>query len=258
MPANAKLQTDLDALQGTWAVTALEIDGMPMNPVPPGARITVEGTRFTTAGMGAEYSGNLALDGSTEPRRFDLAFTSGPEKGNTALGIYELEGGSWKMCLTTRGGDRPTRFATSAGTGHALQTLTRGTPAAITAEVAAPPGDPAPELEGEWVAVSLIVDGRELPQSMLKTCRRIAEDGEIKVFMGPETIVQVKFAVDRSRQPMEINYVHVRSGESQAGIYSFEGGLLKTCLGRSGGPRPDTFDSQPGDARTVTVWKKKG
>ena len=245
---------DLDALQGTWLVTALEIDGMTVGAIPPGASITVSGARFTTAGMGAEYEGDLELDGASQPKQFDLRFTTGPEKGNTALGIYELSGDSWKMCLTTHGGQRPVNFSTKSGTGHALQTLVR----AKSVRPAELDGDPAPELDGEWLAESLVMDGQPLPKSMAKTCKRIAKDGELKVFMGPQTIVHVKFAVDRAQQPMAINYVHLSGGQSQSGIYKLEKNVLTTCLAKQGGPRPDAFASVPGDGRTLTVWKKRG
>src|SRR5215471_15570864 len=167
----AKKKTDLDGLQGTWDVVALELDGQEMGAVPPDACIQVKGSRFTTSGMGAEYTGDVTLDPTANPKTFDLLFRTGPEKGNTALAIYELDGDSWKMCLTTRGGKRPAKFATKSGTGLALQTAVRAGSKAKTAAkaspVAAPPGDPAPELEGEWTAVSIVMDGRPLEASLV-------------------------------------------------------------------------------------------
>jgi len=253
-------KTDLDRLQGTWYVSALEIDGMRMGTIPPGACITVEGSRFTTRGMGAEYEGDVSLESAAMPKRFDLAFTTGPEQGNSALGIYELDGDTWKMCLTTRGGMRPVEFATKAGTGHALQTLLREGSAKLTAAAttAAPPGDAAPELDGEWTMESIVIDGHPLPPSLIQMGRRLAKDGELRVMMGPQTVVEAKFAVDRSRTPMEMNYVYLRGGQVQLGIYSLQGNMLTTCLGKPGGDRPATFASVVGDGRTLTVWKKKG
>jgi uncharacterized protein (TIGR03067 family) len=253
-----KKKTGVDSLQGTWNVISLEIDGVAMGAIPPGASIQVKGSQFITSGMGAEYEGDVVLDGEATPKRFDLTFTTGPEKGTTSLGIYELDGDSWRMCLTTRGGKRPARFATKAGTGHALQTLVRdgsAKPARAT-KVAAPAGDAAPELEGEWAMESVIMDGQALPAAMAQWGRRIAQDGEVKVMMGPQTIVHAKFAVDRSHSPMWMNYVHVRGGASQLGIYKLEENVLTTCLGKAGGARPDGFASVAGDGRTLTVWKK--
>jgi uncharacterized protein (TIGR03067 family) len=263
------MKTDLDKLQGTWRIVALELDGQKMGAIPADACITVKGARFITSGMGAEYEGDLTLDAAAKPKRFNLAFQSGPEKGNTSLGIYDLEGDAWRICLTTRGGKRPAKFASVAGSGIALETLVRegsakiastakARPAAAAAEPApAPAGEPAPELDGEWTLQTLVMDGKALPASMVKGCKRTAKDGEVRVTMGPQTIIHARFAVDRSRSPMEMNYVHVRGGNSQLGIYKLEGKVLTTCIGAAGGARPDGFASAAGDGRTLTVWKKK-
>jgi uncharacterized protein (TIGR03067 family) len=259
MPA-AKKATDLDALQGTWTVSTLEVDGTTMGAIPPGTSITLKGTKFTTNSMGADYKGELTLDPTAKPKAFDLKFTTGPEKGNTALGIYELDGAEWKMCLTTRGGKRPTKFATKAGTGHALQTLVREglskprSKAAVT--TAAPAGDSAPELDGEYTAEQLIMDGQPLDASMLSWVRRTTKNGEAKVMAGPQTMLHVRFAVDRSHSPMWINYAHVKGGASQLGIYKVEGATLTTCMAKPGASRPAKFESPKGSGNTLGVWKR--
>src|SRR5664279_1970397 len=119
---------DLELLQGTWNIVSMEMDGQKMSG--GSARIVVRGDRFTTTGMGATYEGTMAVHPKTAPRSFELHFEEGPEKGNTSFGIYELDGDRWKICLTTRGSERPREFAAPPGTGIALETLQRGTAAA--------------------------------------------------------------------------------------------------------------------------------
>ena len=120
------MATDLDRLQGAWAVTAREMDGRPLPAaILAGARVVIEANRFTSLGMGAEYTGTLVLDESASPRRMDMRFASGPEKGNTNLCIYELSGDTFKLCIATRGTVRPSAFATTAGSGFAYETLVR-------------------------------------------------------------------------------------------------------------------------------------
>src|SRR5262245_12581118 len=81
--------TDLDKLQGAWNVATLEMDGGPVS-APADARIVIQGSRFQSLGMGAEYAGTVEVDGRKKPKTIDMIFTTGPEKGNRSLGIYEL------------------------------------------------------------------------------------------------------------------------------------------------------------------------
>jgi len=113
---------DLEKLQGIWRIASLEIDG---NSMPATGSITIDGERFTTAAMGAEYSGFIEIDAGKRPKRFDLIFDSGPHAGNRSLGIYQLDGDSWRICLGFAGNPRPTSFATAPGSGHAMETLVR-------------------------------------------------------------------------------------------------------------------------------------
>ncbi|HVN08094.1 MAG TPA: TIGR03067 domain-containing protein [Patescibacteria group bacterium] len=120
------MDDELERLQGAWNVIFLEVDGMTPAPnVYAGSTIEVKGDRFTTRAMGAVYSGTLELDAEKVPNQMRMKFTDGPEKGNTNNGIYELEGDRWRFCLNLKGGPAPTEFATSPGSGRALETLNR-------------------------------------------------------------------------------------------------------------------------------------
>jgi uncharacterized protein (TIGR03067 family) len=246
---------DLDGLQGTWNIVSLELDGQKMPG--GGARIEVRGNRFTTIAMGAAYAGTVAVHETTTPKSFELHFEEGPEKGNTSFGIYELDGDRWKICLTTRGSERPREFAAPPGTGIALETLQRGT-AVEAQEVSGPPvGDDAAELGGVWRAVSLVRDGQALPESMLKYGKRTATANEVTVQFGPQVALQARYAVDRSRTPMTMDYV-LADGQTQHGIWALEGGRLTTCFGAHGQARPGEFTSTSGDGRTLAVWAPAG
>jgi len=124
--------SDLERLQGTWSVTALVVDGNALpSHVFAAMRLIVEGDRFTTVGLETAYAGTLKLDPSAKPPALDMHFDEGPEKGNTNRGIYEFTPGefedddTWRLCLATRGDERPKTFASPAGTGIALETLER-------------------------------------------------------------------------------------------------------------------------------------
>jgi len=120
------MDSELEKLQGAWSIIFLEVEGMtPAPSVYAGATIEVNGNRFTTRAMGAVYEGTLEMNAEVVPNEFRMKFTAGPEKGNTNNGIYELEGDRWKFCLNMKGGPAPTEFATSPGSGLALETLNR-------------------------------------------------------------------------------------------------------------------------------------
>ncbi len=88
--------------------------------------IELKGDNFTTSSMGAVYEGKFEFDATKTPKTFDLIFMNGPEQGNRSLGIYELDGDTWKICLTITGTKRPPSFSTKPGSGLALETLKRG------------------------------------------------------------------------------------------------------------------------------------
>jgi uncharacterized protein (TIGR03067 family) len=259
-------KAELGPLEGNWNVVALEVDGQPMPAGMLGtARIVVEGDRFQSLGMGAVYEGTMKLDPSANPKTFDLTFTAGPEKGNTSLGIYELDADDWKLCLTTRGGGRPKRFATEPGTGHALETLKRGNPvpggAAPTeaADADAPGGSgPATELEGEWSMVSGFMDGHPIEGSMIKYGKRVTRGNQTSVQFGGQIFMKGAFTLGTATSPREIDFIHTQGmhkGKTQLGIYECDGKKLRLSSSTPGQPRPKDFEPRKGDGKTVAEWK---
>jgi len=263
--------TDLDRLQGSWNIDFLEVDGTAM-PSSPDSRIVIEDDKFQSLGMGAVYEGKLEIDARRKPKQFDLVFTDGPEKGNRSLGIYELNGDSWKICFTVTGKRRPSKFETKPGSGLALETLTRGTAESIQpAEDAAlsrpptpdprplsdprpPSSGPVPEIEGEWQMVACTADGYPAPESMIKTGRRVARNGQTASWFGSKQIMKALYTVDRSSDPRTIDYA-LSGGGSQFGIWKLEGGILHICFAPAGKPRPTSFETRPGQGHTFTSWK---
>ena len=165
------MKPDMKALQGTWDIVSLEMDGEKYPAV--GSQIAVKGGRFTSLNMGAEYSGTMAVDESASPKTFDLIFDSGPEKGNRSLGIYELDGDTWKICLGLTGKTRPTKFVSAPGSGHALEILRRGRGGAKKKLPAADEhAEPVAELEGGWFMVSCRQDGQPMDSRFVKAAKR--------------------------------------------------------------------------------------
>lgn len=255
----AAIAGDLKRLQGTWQVLALVVDGKPLGAVQIGnARIAIHERRFECLGMGAIYRGTVEINESVKPRQLDMRYDAGPEKGRTALGIYTLREGVWRLCLTTgKKARRPTLFESAPGSGLALETLRRaaGVGAAPTATF-----ETVPELEGDWTMVSGRFDGEPLPAAAVRSMRRTVKAGVVTVFLDDALHFKAGCTVDRAALPSRIDYLHLEdalAGKTQLGIFAVARDGLTICMAPPGEPRPREFNSLRGDERSLTVWKRR-
>jgi uncharacterized protein (TIGR03067 family) len=247
----------IESLQGTWDIVALEVDGKTMPESGfHGSRIVVEGNTFTTISMGATYGGSLTVDAAKNPKTLDLSFKAGPEKGNTSLAIYELDGDGWTLCLTVTGKTRPIAFATKAGSGHALERLKRQIGASALDRLQ----EELARLQGEWSLVKGSKDGQALPADFIKTGKRLVKGNETTVLFAGQVFLRAAFGLGPSEEPKTIDYIVTEGqgqGEAQAGIYALDGDTVTYCLSPPGRPRPTDFTIKAGVGRTLTVWKRK-
>ena len=263
------MSQDLDLLQGTWTITTLEVDGQALpETLLANARIEIQGDRFVSTGMGAKYAGALVLDAAKRPRRLDMKFDTGPEKGNTNLCIYELDGESLKLCIATRGTVRPPSFASPAGSGFALETLSRGgdrvapgrgTHPAKRAAVEKHHDGPTTELEGEWQLVSGIMGGKPMDDETVAWVKRVTRGRRTTVSAGPQVMMEFEFTYDETKSPKAIDYSHsagANKGKQQLGVYELAGGQLTILMSAPGGLRPTRVDAVPGKGGTLTVWRR--
>jgi uncharacterized protein (TIGR03067 family) len=244
------MKTDMETLQGAWNMVSLEMEG---RKYPAGgSQIAIQGGRFTGLNMGAEYSGTVVLDESARPRTFDLLFETGPEEGNGSLGIYELDGDTWKICLGLTGKARPTGFVSEPGSGHALEILKRARGGANRELPAADErAEPVAELEGGWFMVSCRQDGQPMDPRFVKTAMREFRGNTTTLTLGGRPIMKSRFTADPVTKTMV--YLDLR----QHGIYQVSGDRLDTCLVVEGETRPAGFASAPGDRRLVSEWRRK-
>ncbi len=253
---NPRARAEVEKLQGTWNFTAVEINGTNMAAKDfKGSKITVKGETFSTVSMGVTYKGTLKVDVASTPRKLDLTFTEGPPRGTTALGIYELDGDTWKICLTVNATERPTAFATKAGSGLALETLKRETDEktddATKKEMA--------KLEGEWVMVSGEIGGQSMPEQFVKTGKRVCKGNETTTTISGRVFLKATFTIDPSKKPKTIDYTMTEGptkGKKQLGIYEFDGDTVRFCFSAPDKERPTEFKTKEGEERTLSVWKK--
>src|SRR5262249_40267174 len=115
------------------------------------------------------------------------------------------------------------------------------------------------ELEGEWLMVSAVMNGKPMDESMVAWCKRVTQGNQTTVYAGPNIMMQAEFSADASTTPKSIDYINragTHKGKAQQGIYGFEGTLLKINMAPPGGARPSEFMSTPRDGRALTVWRR--
>lgn len=246
------MTNDLERLQGTWNIVALEIEGQKF---PPGdSSIAIAGDAFVSHNMGAEYEGTVRLDESRAPKTLDLIFAKGPEAGGVGLGIYTLDSDTWTICLGFAGKTRPAEFRAPKGTGYALETLKRETgPSARDHQSAAAHHGPRdPELEGEWAMVSCTQDGQAMDPGFVKSACRRFQGNDTQLLVGKKTYMTSRCTTDPGREPKEIAYPDLK----QHGIYAISGATLRTALAPITEQRPRDFAGMAGDGHTVSEWRR--
>lgn len=124
--AEAK-QKDAEALQGTWQLTAGEANGQALTDKDlKDGKLVLKGDRYTVTLAGKKTAaGTQKLDPKKEPKTIDIVDASGPDKGKTSLGIYELKGDEFRIVFASPGKARPTKFATGPDSGQWLHVWKR-------------------------------------------------------------------------------------------------------------------------------------
>jgi uncharacterized protein (TIGR03067 family) len=115
-------------------------------------------------------------------------------------------------------------------------------------------------LQGEWSMVSGSADGQPMPDQMLKQSKRVCKGDETTTTVAGKLFMKAKFTIDPSKKPKTIDYEMTdgfTKGKRQLGIYELDGDTFKSCFAGPGIERPIDFTSQPGDRRTLSVWKRE-
>jgi len=109
-----------ETLQGTWTLSAGEAHGEALSEKQlQDGKLVIDGDhyRVTLEGRGTT-TGVQVLDPTLRPKTIDITDTSGPGKGSTCLGIYELEGDEFHVALAPPGKPRPSTFSSDLDSGN--------------------------------------------------------------------------------------------------------------------------------------------
>ena len=124
------IDTDYQRLSGTWILSSGIVDGQPVpEEIRKKTRLITTRDKFTLstgAQTGTSEDGTFTIDPTKNPKTVDSVQGSGPDKGKTILGIYEIIDDNHKRaCWAPAGKPRPTDFTSTAGSGHILQVWER-------------------------------------------------------------------------------------------------------------------------------------
>jgi uncharacterized protein (TIGR03067 family) len=122
--ANEKaVAKDLRAFKGTWRLSSKEVDGKKFGKEEIKDVIgTSDGSGKFSVRRGDKVvgEGTIKLDPTKRPKTIDVTYTEGERKGKTALGIYDIESDTFRVCVARPGDERPAEFSAKAGSGRTL------------------------------------------------------------------------------------------------------------------------------------------
>jgi uncharacterized protein (TIGR03067 family) len=114
---------ELQAFKGTWRLSFKEVEGKKFSDEEIKDIIaTADGEGRVSVRRGDKVigGGTVKLDPTKRPKTIEVTFTAGERKGETALGIYEIEDDAFRVCLARPGDERPADLSAKVGSGCTL------------------------------------------------------------------------------------------------------------------------------------------
>jgi uncharacterized protein (TIGR03067 family) len=121
------VKKDLAKLQGEWSMVSGSADGQEMpESMRSEMKRVCKGDETTTTMSGQMFmKAKFTIDPSKQPKTIDYEMTDGFTKGKKQLGIYEVDGDTFKSCFSKPGEKRPVAFTSEAGEGRTLSVWKR-------------------------------------------------------------------------------------------------------------------------------------
>jgi uncharacterized protein (TIGR03067 family) len=114
--APAPKDTDQEKIQGTWKLESVESRGQVFIEQYKDWTFNIKDDKLTIkVGDRVTKEYTIKIDPDKKPKTVDLTREIGG-RTVTELGIYELDGDTWKMCNDEAGIMRPTEYGTKEGT----------------------------------------------------------------------------------------------------------------------------------------------
>src|SRR5213593_2388924 len=124
---NETVKKDMAQLQGEWSMVSGSADGqtMPDQMLKQMKRICKRDETTTTMAGQLYFKAKITIDPSKKPKTIDYQMTDGFTKGKKQLGIYEVDGDTFRSCFGKPGAERPTDFTSKPGDGRTLSVWKR-------------------------------------------------------------------------------------------------------------------------------------
>jgi uncharacterized protein (TIGR03067 family) len=246
-------------IEGVWRFARVEVEGAKQPDVPfetnklivskDGRYVIIQGPRITR--------GVIKLGPTKTPKHYDVSVTNGPRKGLTALGIYEIDGDSFTVCLPFRAKERPAALISKPGSGCLFHVFKRETQDVNEALIAVG----RQELTGTWQAVSYALSGSKASDEDMKTIQLVIDaDGKTSALREGKVFIASTTKIDPNQEPMAIDMTYTQGdakGTNSLGIYRIEDGVLTICRAALGEVRPTEFSSKPGSGQTLMAYKRR-
>jgi uncharacterized protein (TIGR03067 family) len=116
------------------------------------------------------------------------------------------------------------------------------------------------KLQGDWAALSMVVDGEKIPDDEAQALFRTIKDDQYTVFRFNKAIGKGTFKLDATKKPKTIDVFPANAGPKAKpilGIYELDDKSFKFCYARPGKGRPTDFSAKQGSGHTLTVWERE-
>ena len=135
------VKKDLAAMEGRWSMVSGSADGQPMpDPMRQQMKRVCKGDETTTMmGDRVFLKARIKIDPTKKPKTIEYEMTDGFTKGKKQLGIYEVEGDTFKSCFGGPGAERPADFSTRPGDRRTVSVWKRDKDGSTPAERPASP-----------------------------------------------------------------------------------------------------------------------
>jgi uncharacterized protein (TIGR03067 family) len=114
-------------------------------------------------------------------------------------------------------------------------------------------------LQGDWLGVTAIIDGKSLSESTTQQLRLTITRDRYITTKGVETLFDSTYRLDKSTTPPRIFMLGNEgdlTGKEASGIYSLAPNSLTICYAMPGDPTPNAFTSLPGSKAYLITWRR--